>query len=236
MQLGEIWTSGVHDNVVSGVILFVILGILGLALAWIRSWRMRNPWVWLVSNLREDMGLNLGAFICSLVLIATMTVVVAADLSYEGLYISLAVGVFSFLLFGWFSFFVHSTEPGSTKGLFYRHKAEPAGTSIKTSPRLRVTEVAEAGSVPSVVHPDFASKPARIKVLEALKRTQGKSGGAGATLVASMAAMEREVVAKELRSLCEDRLADVAAHEGDEITFAITSKGTDYLRDALLAM
>jgi hypothetical protein len=245
MQWGEIWTSGVHDTVVGGVILVVIVGALGLAWAWIRSWRMRNPWVWLASILKEDAGLNFGGFCCALLLIASMTLLLGADLSPRALEISAALGVISFLLFSWFFVFVRSTEVGSAKGLFYRHKADAAVSNLVTNATTEARQAPSPTPMPTSVSAShlksaikegqaadldkyFDRDSTEFNIIKILYQTQGQPG---ITVDVICKARELDIwdVLPALKGLGEDGVVE-KLDEGPEPRYCLTEAGLRLFR------
>jgi predicted transcriptional regulator len=248
MQWGEIWTPGVHDTVVGGVILAVTVGALGLAWAWVRNWRMRNPWVWLVSILKEDAGLNFGGFCCALVLIASMTLLLGADLSPRALNISAALGVTSFLMFSWFFVFVRSTEVGSARGLFYRHKADAAVPNLVTKATTDASNLSSLPPVPPTIptikasHLNRAIKQGHagdldryfdrncveFNVIKALYQTQGQPG-----LTVESICLMRELRTVDVKIALNDLGAAGVVEQRDEQlepTYRLTEAGLALFR------
>jgi len=132
MFWGEIWTPGVRDTVIGGI----ILASLGVAWARLRVWRMRNPIAWFMSHMREDAGLNMGSFISASVLIAGLTQTLNTDLDPDDPYFLLAFGIsIAFLgVFTWYSFFAQTIDANSTPPLFYKHRETASKPSASKKP------------------------------------------------------------------------------------------------------
>lgn len=229
MQWGEIWTPGVQDGVISGLVCTLVAGAVGLIWAWGRNWRMRNPLAWFVSTMKEDASLNLGAFCCSCVLIAALTVLLMLDASPSApeFLLALVVVAISAGLFFWLTFFIGTLKTNSTRPLFYKYQAKTTGNQ---DPDNSETPTQKQAPVPTPTADAHITTiyPISVALLGKFADQESKSFS---ELLAGFGLGNAGLVARELEEMERRRFISRDNENKQDIVYSLTMDGIQQLHD-----